>query len=202
MTRWCTAAAAVLLLALAPARAAEPDHAIHEELRALLRTLEAAMAEGAYDRMLPLLDERIAATSITQEVMGSRAEVANYFRAWFGPSAYMKSMRMTLEADALTALAPDKSWGLVRGSALEQYVANEGYVFDFRTRWSAVVAKGDDGRWRLRAIHFGTSPLDNPVLTRVRRELTRVAWIAGAAALAIGLAAGVLLGRRGRRAVA
>jgi hypothetical protein len=38
--------------------------------------------------------------------------------------------------DKLTELSPDKSWGLVRGKALEHYEANDGDVFDFTTRWT------------------------------------------------------------------
>lgn len=180
----------------APAPSQEPDHAIHEELRAMLSEIQDAMSRAQYDRMLPLLDERIAATSMTQEVMGNRAEVSAYFKEWFGPTGYMKRMDMTLVADALTELSPDRSWGLVRGSGIEHYEAKDGDRFDFKTRWTAVVTRGDDGRWRLRAIHFGTNNLDNPVLTKVRTTLTRYGAIGAAVALVVGLVAGFLLGRR------
>ena len=60
------------------------------------------------------------------------------------------------------------------------------------------MAVGDDGKWRLRAIHFGTSHLDNPVLTKVKRTLVRDGIIASITALLVGLALGWWLGRRGR----
>jgi ketosteroid isomerase-like protein len=188
---------AVVAFCLAPAAwADEPDHAIHEELRGVLREVMAAINSGQYDNMLPYLTEDVEATSVTQEVMSSRGDVSNYFKEWFGPAGYMRKMEMRLDADKLTELSPDKSWGLVRGKALEHYEAKDGSLFDFDTRWTAVMVKSDDGKWRLRAIHFGTNHLDNPVLTRVQRTLIRDGIIAAIASLVVGLALGWWLGRR------
>jgi ketosteroid isomerase-like protein len=180
----------------------EPDHAIHEELRGLLHEVVGAINSGQYDRMLPYLTENFEATSITQEVMSSRADVSKYFQTWFGPAGYMRRMEMNLDADKLTELSPDKSWGLVRGKALEHYEAKDGDVFDFVTRWTAVMVLSDDGKWRLRAIHFGTNNLDNPVLTKVKRTLIRDGIIAAIICLLIGLALGWWLGRRRSRIAA
>jgi len=177
-------------------RAAEADHAIHEELRGLLHEVVTAMNTGQYDRMLPYLTENVEATSVTQEVMSNRADVSKYFQEWFGPTGYMRKMEMRLDADALTELSADKTWGLVRGKALEHYEAKDGDLFDFATRWTAVMIKDADGKWRLRAIHFGTNHLDNPVLTKVQRTLIRDGIIAALVTLLIGLAAGVWFGRR------
>ena len=192
------------LVVAAPASAAEePDHPVHEELRGVLREILTAINTGKYDKMLPYLTPDVEITSITQEVMSNRADVANYFVEWFGPSGYMKSMTMKLDADKLTELSPDKSWGLVRGKAIEHYEAKDGDQFDFATRWTAVLTRGDDAKWRLRAIHFGTNHLDNPVLTKVSRTLLRYVYIASAACLALGLALGWWFGRRsGRRSAA
>ena len=176
--------------------AEEPDHAIHEELRGLLREVVTAFNTGEYDRMLPFLTENIEATSITQEVMSGRADISKYFKDWFGPSGYMRKMEMKMDADKLTELSPDKSWGLVRGKALEHYEAKDGDVFDFVTRWTAVMIRDSDGKWRLRAIHFGTNNLDNPVLTKVKSTLLRDGVIAAVVSLVIGLLVGWWLGRR------
>jgi len=184
-------------------RAGEADHAIHEELRGVLREVVGAMNAGQYDRMLPYLTENIEATSITQEVMSGRSDVSKYFQEWFGPTGYMRSMQMKLDADALTELSADKTWGLVRGKGVEHYEAKDGDLFDFDTRWTAVMLRNDDGKWRLRAIHFGTNHLDNPVLTKVRRTLVRDGIIASVACLLVGLALGWWVGRlRGRKAAA
>ncbi len=181
---------------LPSANAQDPDFAIHEELRTVLREVQSAINSGQYDKMLPFLDPNVEATSMTQEVMSNRADIAKYFQEWFGPTGYMKKLDMKLEADKLTELNADKTWGLVRGKGLEHYVAKDGDQFDFVTRWTAVMVKNDDGKWRLRAIHFGTNNLDNPVLTKVKNTLLRNGIIGAVAALAIGLAAGYALGRR------
>ena len=188
------------LLCVAPlAWAEEPDHAIHEELRGVLREVVTAMNSGQYDKMLPYLTEDVEATSITQEVMSSRADVSKYFQEWFGPTGYMRKMEMKLDADKLTELSPDKSWGLVRGKALEHYEAKDGNLFDFVTRWTAVMVRSDYGKWRLRAIHFGTNHLDNPVLTKVQRTLVHYGIIGAIVSLIVGLALGWWIGRRSRR---
>jgi len=180
--------------------AQEPDHEIHEQLRGVLREIVGAINSGQYDRMLPYMTENVEATSVTQEVMGNRGEVSAYFKEWFGPAGYMRKMEMKLDADKLTELSADKSWGLVRGKALEHYEAKDGDRFDFVTRWTAVMVRGADNQWRLRAIHFGTNHLDNPVLTKVTRTLIRDGVIGGIVALLVGLGLGILIGRR-RRAV-
>jgi len=186
---------------IAPAaRAEEADHEIHEQLRGVLRDVQAAMNSGQFDRMLPYLAENVAATSITQEVMSNRADVSAYFREWFGPAGYMRRMDMKLDADTLTELSADKTWGLVRGKAIEHYEAKDGDQFDFLTRWTAVMVRGDDQQWRLRAIHFGTNHLDNPVLTKVQRTLIRDGIIGGVLCLLAGLAIGWTVGRRRARA--
>lgn len=190
----------LLSLLLLTARAEEPDHEVHEALRALFRDAQVAVNEGRIDDLGPLVTPDFEATSLTQEVITGHDGVKRYFGEWFGPDKYMKSMRYELEADALTDLSPDKSWGLVRGGGKEHYEANEGVDFDFRTRWTAVVERGDDGKWRIRAIHFGTNQLDNPVLTRVKDTLVRYGVIGAGVALALGAllggGAGFLLGRR------
>src|SRR5437773_11996031 len=87
--------------------AAEPDHAIHEELRSVLHEVVASINSGQYDKMRPYLTENIEATSVTQEVMSARADVSKYFQTWFGPTGYMRSLQMRLGADNLTEPSPD-----------------------------------------------------------------------------------------------
>ena len=82
----------------------EPDQAIHEELRGVLHEVVASINSAQYDKMLPYHTENIEATSVTQEVMSGRADVSKYFQTWFGPTGYMRSMEMKLDADNLTEL--------------------------------------------------------------------------------------------------
>ena len=181
---------AALLLALPAYAAEEPDHAIHEELRAVLATLQTAINDAKFEEMLPVISQDIRATTINQEVISNRDEVTGYFNRWFGPGGYLKKLHMTLHPDALTELSADKTWGLVRGSGVEAYTLADGRVFDMQTRWTAVMQKDADGKWRLRSIHIGTNFLDNPILAAAKSALPRV----GLAAAAGGIIAGGLLG--------
>ena len=186
---------ACLLFAL-PVIAQEADHEIHEELRAVLTTVQNAVNSGNYDAMLPVISDSVRATTITQEVMSNRAEVSAYFRKWFGAGGFLKKLDMHLNADALTELSPDKTWGLVRGSGIENYTLADGRQYPMKTRWTAVLIKEADGKWRLRAIHIGTNFLDNPILDDAKRAVVRYASIAGVVGLVAGLLIGFLVGRR------
>lgn len=195
-------ASASLFAGLSLAQPEEPDHAIHQELRALLRKVEASVNAGKYDEMADCFHERVRATTITQEVILSRSEVAPYFRKWFGPGGFLAKLQMTLTADALTELGADKTWGVVRGSGQEDYTLANGRFYPMRTRWTATVVKDADGAWRILAIHVGTSFLDNPVLERTK---SAIGWAAGAGFLAGALAAAAVaavLSRRRRAAAA
>ena len=189
--------AIALMLCGMPAYAAEePDHAIHEELRGILSTLQQSINDAKFDAMLPVISDRVMATTITQEIMSNRKEVSAYFSRWFGPGGYLKKLDMALNADALTELSPDKSWGLVRGSGTEGYTLSDGRRYDMKTRWTAVVAKEPDGKWRLRAIHIGTNFLDNPILSEAERALWKVGIGAGLGGLLLGALAAFVLARR------
>ena len=128
--------------------------------------------------------------------MSGKPEVAAYFRKWFGPGGYLKKLEMSLTADALTELSADKTWGIVRGHATETYTLADGRRYPMKTRWTATVVKEADGKWRLRAIHFGTNFLDNPILDEAASEAKKYTAIAGVAGLVIGVVLGLLIGRR------
>src|ERR1700692_1518430 len=110
-----------LLLALPLLAVEEADHEIHQELRGILGTVQSAVNSGNFDAMLPVLSKDIEATTITQEVMRGHQEVSAYFKKWFGPGGFLKKLQMQFTADALTELSADKTWGVVRGSAIESY---------------------------------------------------------------------------------
>jgi ketosteroid isomerase-like protein len=187
---------AALLIGLPTYAAEEPDHAIHEELRAVLSTVETAINDAKIAEMLPVISQDIRATTINQEVISSRDEVTGYFNRWFGPGGYLKKLHMTLHPDAVTELSADKSWGLVRGSGVEAYTLADGRVFDMLTRWTAVMQKDEDGKWRLRSIHIGTNFLDNPILAAAKSALRNVGLAAGGGGILAGGLLGFFIGRR------
>ena len=197
MVRFAPFALLVLLAAPVAAFAAqESDHEIHEELRGILQTLQASINSGNFDAMLPVISKDVRATTITQEVLSSHSNVSSYFNKWFGPGGYLKKLEMKLDADALTELSPEKTWGLVRGSGLENYTLSDGRFYPMKTRWTAVVAKEDDGKWRLRAIHIGTNFLDNPILSEAEAAAKKYTAFGIAGGLVVGVGLGFLFGRR------
>ena len=177
---------------------AEPDHEIHEELRALLKTAAEAINSGKFDDVLPVGAENLRITPITQEFCRNRQELSAYFAKYFGPGRKLRSLHITFEADALTELSPDKSWGLAYGKGLEDYTLNDGRVFPMPTRWTAVVAKEDDGKWRIRSMHIGTNFLDNPLINTIENSVKQYAVGAGVIGVLVGLALGFVIGRRRR----
>ncbi len=186
---------ACFLLAV-PLVAEEADHEIHQELRGILTTVVSAINSGNYDAMLPVISENIRATTITQEIISSRQGASEYFKKWFGPGGFLKKLEMSLNADALTELSADKTWGIVRGSGMERYTLADGRRYDMPTRWTATVAKESDGRWRLRAIHFGTNFLDNPILDEAKRKAKQYTAGGVVGGLVVGLFLGWVIGRR------
>lgn len=186
----------LLLLALPAMAAEEADHEIHQELRGILMTVQNSVNSANFDAMLPVLSKDIEATTITQEVMRGHQEVSAYFKKWFGPGGFLKKLDMHFTADALTELSADKSWGVVRGSAIESYTLADGRKYDMKSRWTATVVKEADGKWRLRTIHFGTNFLDNPILDAAKQAVVRYAALAGGIGLLAGALLGFLLARR------
>ncbi len=190
---------ALLLLLISPALAAqETDHAIHEELRAVLNGIQQAVNSEEYGNLAQYFHENLTITTINQEVISTRAEIEPYFDKWFGPGGYLKTLRMSLEADDLTEFYADKTFGIVRGSGEEDYVLSDSRSFPMKTRWTATVINDTDGKWRILTLHIGTDFLDNPILA-VAEESTKYFGIAGAAAgLVFGILLMFLLGRRKR----
>ena len=188
---------ACLLIALPTyAEDAEPDHELHQELRAILSTLQTSINSGNYDAMLPVISQNIRATTVNQEVLSNHQEVSAYFKKWFGPGGYLKKLDMSLQADALTELSADKTWGAVRGAGVERYTLADGRKYDIKTRWTATVAKEADGKWRLRTIHIGTNFLDNPILSEAEHAIPKMAAAGVLVGILFGALGGYLFARR------
>ena len=190
---------ALLLLLISPVLAAqETDQAIHDELRSVLNGIQEAVNSEKYGDLGQYFHENLTITTINQEVISTRAEIEPYFDKWFGPGGYLKTLRMSLEADDLTEFYADKTFGIVRGSGEEDYVLSDSRSFPMKTRWTATVIKDTDGQWRILTLHIGTDFLNNPILA-VAEESTKYVGIAGAAGgLVLGVMIMFLLGRRKR----
>ena len=188
MNKLCLATAILFVFSL-PSWAQEADHAIHEELRGLLTGIQDAVNAEEYGALAQYFHRDMSVTTINQEVLTSRDDIAPYFDKWFGEGGYLKTLEMALEADELTQLYADKTMGIVRGAGNEDYVLSDTRSFPMETRWTATVIKDNDGVWRILSIHIGTNFLDNPILS-VAESANRYFAMGGAA---IGLLVGLLL---------
>ena len=65
-----------------------------------------------------------------------------------------------------------------------------------KTRWTAVLQKEADGKWRLRGIHIGTDFLDNPILDDAKNKLWKLGLAGGGGGLLVGAILGFFVGRR------
>lgn len=188
--------AVFLLLSANLSSATEPDQAVHEALRGLLQGIEKAITEERYADLAPFFSEGMQVTTINQEVLTKREDIAPYFQRWFGSGGFLKKLDIKLTADDLTRFDPDKKYGTVIGSGLEKYILSDGRSFDMKTRWTATVIYDPDGQWRILTLHIGTDFLDNPILAKAESSLMLFAVGGAAGGLVIGLLLMAFLKRR------
>lgn len=175
----------LLLSTSAFAAAEEPNQAIHQELRAVLQGIEQAINTEKYAELQPFFHEKMRVTTINQEVISARPEIAVFFNKWFGSEGKIKKLHIALTPDALTEFYDNNNFGIVRGSGAEDYILADGSKYEMKTRWTATVIKDTDGKWRILSLHLGTNFLDNPLLTKAEASLL---YFAGG-----GLVIGLLL---------
>ncbi len=160
----------------------------HQQLRTLMSSLRDAVNTQDFDGLKPHLHSPFAATMITQDVVTTPEDLKAYFEKWMtGDKAFIKKMKITPEADELTAIY-DGKFGVVYGSNKEEYELATGNNYSIDSRWTATVIK-DQGQWKLLAIHSGVNFVDNPVLHAVADETTRFGIGGVILGFALGLAA-------------
>ena len=161
--------------------AMEPQtEAIHEELRALLQSIETAINSEKYGDLKPYFSQKLRVTTINQNVINTPDGIDAYFKEWFGEGGYLKKLDIKLEADALTELY---------GAGVENYQLTDGRFLPMKTRWTATVVKEADGKWRILALHIGANFYDNPIFDAVK-DSTKYYAVGG-------LVAGLFLGALG-----
>ena len=180
-----------------PATAAQtaPSDAetLHQELRALRDTMQAALNRRDLDTLLDNLTDDVVFTTMNGDrVQGKEAVRAYYGKMLGGSGAVVKSIDVHFEADALSHLYGDTAVSF--GHSRDRYELAGGEVWEVSPQWSATLVR-QDGRWRIAQFHYSVNMLDNPVLAAQRKLLLGGGAATALAALALGFA----LGRRGRR---
>lgn len=172
------------------------DEADHEELRALLHGLENAVNTEHYELLPQYFHKNMTVTMSNQDVLSSREDIGKFFAFWFGKDGYLKHVDMELTADAPTSFYAGKTIGIVRGSGVENTYLSDSRFFPMKTRWTATVIKGDDGQWRILALHIGVNFLENPILSMVEKSGVYFTLFGTAGGLLIGFLTGYFIRRR------
>ena len=177
---------------------AEENHEDHEALRAMLKDVTTAVNEQRFEDLAPHFHPDLRVTTINQEVIVKPEGLEPYFRDWIGPGKYCKSMKMTMEADALTEFygSGDSRFGIARGKGVEEYDLTDGRYLKLDTRWTATVVPNEDGSWRILALHLGVNFYDNQIVHQFQNAAKKYPPMAGGVGILVGLLIGFLVGRK------
>jgi ketosteroid isomerase-like protein len=169
--------------------AAAAEDPAHNELRTLRMELIGAITKGDLDAVLRHVHTNVVVTWQNNELCRGHPGLRDFFQRT-GKEAF-KGYRVPPTPDELTILHGADT-GVSFGSTVAQYKLL-GKDYELKSRWTATVVK-EDGRWLLASYHISMNVLNNPLLDGAKQAL----YWAGAGALAVGLLAGFLLGKRKR----
>lgn len=178
-----------------PAEQPAADAPVHDELRALQKTMEDALNARDLDALLANVDDKLVFTAMNAESGYGKDHVRNYFNKMLnGDKKIVENIKVDFVPDALaTFYGPDVA--VSAGNADSHYELTNGMKFDVMARWTATLVR-KEGRWVVASFHYSTNMFKNPVLEQQRKWLLIAG---GGAALLLGLL-GFIIGRKtGRR---
>ncbi len=169
------------------------DAPVHDELRALQKTMEDALNARDLDALLANVDDKLVFTAMNAEAGYGKEHVRNYFnRMLNGPDKIVDDIKVDFVPDGLaTFYGPDVA--VSAGNADSHYDLTNGMKFDVNARWTATLVR-KDGKWLVAAFHYSTNMFQNPVLDAQRKWMA-IAGIGGALLLGV---IGFFVGRRRR----
>lgn len=172
----------------ADATPAAADEAVHEELRALKETCQAAINAGDVETLLEHLHPNVVITWPTGEVSRGREGVEAFYQKLFsGPDAQLEQYSTTATVDELTILHGGDT-GIAWGEAQDVFTVKGGGTSEMLARWTATVVR-HEGRWVLASFAGSVDPFDNPVL---KTAASGAGLTGGVVGLLVGLLVGML----------
>lgn len=183
------------LLAAAEPAALPPEDM--EALRGLLAQATEAFSRRDMDAIERVLAPRFAVAMADQRLATDRAGLQAGIERWCsGPAAPFASVTFQPVVDRH---AEPLATGVVAvaGTSRDLYRFKAGSELTVDSRWTATVVRTPAG-WRIAQLHLGIDPVDNPMMASLAGRVLWISGIAAAVALAVGLVAGWLLGRRRR----
>jgi uncharacterized protein (TIGR02246 family) len=185
----------LMLFAILPLHAQEPDAEIHNALRQLKATMEKALNERDLDTIVAHVDPNVIFTTMNGDVARGPEQIRAYFHKMLtAPGHIVKDVKVSFEVDALTTLYGGDT-GIALGSSKDHYELTSGDTFDINGRWTCTMVKSGD-RWVIAAFHYSANVFENPVVDRWRKAVWMVGIGAGLAALLVGLLLGRVLKKR------
>lgn len=193
LTLCCIFGFVTLVVVVIGAQAQDPEQ-VHNELRAMLKTVTEAMNSRNIDAMAPLVHGKFSITTVDQQVFTNLDAFKTYFNSLFtGDRPPLKSITFNPTADALTEFVADNV-GFVHGASTDTYVFADGDTRVMTSRWTATLVKDND-KWKILSVHIGVNLFDNPVITALKNWIYKVGVGAGVAAGLLGFALGRLTRR-------
>lgn len=168
------------------------DEAVHDDIRAMRDRAIAAFQARDVEALFAELDDRVIFTAMNNEtVTGKEALTAYYAKMMDGSAGLVSDLQVAFETDALATLLAGNQAAVASGSVVAAFKMRAGLEFSVPLRWTATLSR-DGGAWKIVALHFSANIFDNPIDSALRSYL----WLMLAAALVVGLVAGLVLRRR------
>ena len=193
MNRYIRMTIALLALsASALALAEQNQDAERAALQAMLGSIESALNEKSFDRVVPLLDENAVVIFLNGEVTRGIEQARAYFDKTLGQSnPILSDYRTSASVGAPARFIGDIA--IADGSTQDTFVFAQGSEMVVDTKWTVTLEKQGDA-WKILQLQFSSNLFDNPLVASAKNNLLLFAGMAVVAGLAIGF----LLGRRRR----
>jgi len=168
---------------------------VHDELRAFRKSLTEAVEKGDVDKQLAHVHKDVVVTWQNGEVVRGLDGLREFYKKNVAQQKVFQGYKEPPTPTELTILHGSDA-GISYGTSVGTYKL-VGVTFDLKNHWSATLVK-DDGKWKIASYHVSANVLDNPLLNTAKNWLYAV----GGGAFVIGLALGLLIGRRRKPAAA
>ena len=156
--------------------------------------MESIVDSGEWEGLRPFLASNVVVTWIDGTQSHGTDDVLDYLRSKTeGDNAIVDRFSLSTEVTDLSDLYGADT-AIAFGTAESSFVLR-GREISVTGPWSATLVK-EANQWKLASLSSSVGFFDNPLLSWLYRML----WLIGGGAGALGLIAGLLLGRRSRRA--
>jgi uncharacterized protein (TIGR02246 family) len=167
------------------------DSPVHDELRALAKTMEEALNQRDLDALLANVDDDLVFTAMNAEAGYGKDHVRDYFNKMLnGPDKVVENIKVDFVPDKLvTFYGPDVA--VSAGNAESHYELTSGMKFDVTARWTGTLVR-KNGHWLVASFHYSTNMFKNPVLDAQRKFML----LAGGGVALLLAIIGFFVGRR------